>query len=142
MCGCAARQCPHHDVPNSSTAGPCKASISSRDGSTVPYASLIHRSLQAPAGARASQRSLLHHFFEHDPGRSVITGTFPAAELLVDSGGPQSGGQRRAHQEEIHAEAGVAQKGVCIDPESIDFLVGMEIARRVDPSLREKTLIR
>jgi hypothetical protein len=72
----------------------------------------------------------------------VIAGLLPASRRTVDSGRLERFRQQRAEQRMVNADAGVALERVPpIMPEGVDPLVGMKLAQRVGPPLRDQLAI-
>src|SRR4051794_13639901 len=95
------------------------------------------RRAMPPAARRRSASNLHLH-----PGRPMIAGLLPAARRAVDARAFERLRQCWAEQCMIDADAGVALKRVPpVVPESVDPLVGMEVADRVGPALPDQFAI-
>src|SRR5213593_1638754 len=78
--------------------------------------------------------------FEAGPGRRVIAGLRPAADMAVDAGIDQPCGEGWAEQEMVDAKAGIARPAVShVVPERIDRIVWMQMADRVGPALLQQS---
>ncbi len=59
----------------------------------------------------------------------MVARSISAAKLGVDIGLRQSRDQPLAKQQEVHAETGVALKGVRVHPERINLFLGIQTVR-------------